>query len=220
MLKLIEIFIYQCAFFPYIKFFNIGVAGNLQPYSFLITCLFILIYYKKFKLDISSRILLITSYVAISIFSIDLLINYNSNIQMSAIMDAIQSLYFYISGFIYFFAFKNLLRMKGLKKKYVKIIFFIWSGVAVLQLLIDKTLFTGWINKLIISSDRGVVSLSSEPSFFARMLILFAIIFYIEGEYKLFFIAIFENIFFARSLLGTFYLLISISFLLGEGKKN
>ncbi|MBF8984608.1 hypothetical protein IZY60_13765 [Lutibacter sp. B2] len=214
---MIEVLIYICIFFPYTKFFNIGVNGNLQPYAFVTTVAFLFIYNKAIKYDRSSKLLMISSVIAILVFFIDVVAHYN---EMINIYGAMQSVYFYISGFLYFLAFKNLIRIKGIKLTYIKIIFWIWTIIAGIQLVYDRTFFTGWMNKLIISSDRGVISLSSEPSFFARMLILFAVIFYVKKQYKLCWLAVFENIFFARSLLGIFYLLIGLFFLFEKDRKT
>lgn len=218
--KVINFLLYIGVFFPYINFFGVGFSGNLQPYSILFAVLFLFYNIKYLSWNVSGKLLFYVSIIVIIVLNIELLINYMYSPEKIVVSDVIQAVYFYISGFIFFLAYINLFKIYGINFKYIYIIFWIWIVVGLLQFFVDRTLFTDWINKLIISNDRGVVSLASEPSYFGRMLILFAILFFITKKYKHFFVAVISNVVLAQSLYAIGFMFATIYFLIESSKKR
>ncbi|MCP1647230.1 hypothetical protein [Pseudomonas nitroreducens] len=63
--------------------------------------------------------------------------------------------------------------------------FIVWVFVGAYQLLIDKNFLTSLVKRSVVTSDRGAISLSSEPAYFGQTLIFYSMSFYLLNKSKL-----------------------------------
>jgi hypothetical protein len=84
--------------------------------------------------------------------------------------------------------------------------FWIWLSVGVMQLLVPGT-FRMWRQKLVATEGRGVLSLATEPSYFALALLLLAVAIIIASGkgYRLLVLAVLVSLFIAKSAVGAVY---------------
>lgn len=105
--------------------------------------------------------------------------------------DVIRGVYQYLNGAILFFVIFFVLQ-DGRHANYslqlyrlTLVGFCIWVGVGIIQLLIDRTFLTSFVNRSVLTNDRGAISLSSEPGYFGYTLIFFTLFFLLYGKKRL-----------------------------------
>lgn len=100
----------------------------------------------------------------------------------------------------------------GLNEKLVKIIINIWLIVGLIQLFVSREFCSNIVANARTSSNRGVVSLASEPSFYGYMCILFALL-VLEFQTRRFFYwmnLLFQIVFLAKSSVTMVYLMVLV----------
>jgi hypothetical protein len=125
----------------------------------------------------------------------------------------------YASVFFITIAVYQMLKVQhGLKENWIKLAILIWFVVGLIQRFVDKSFAYGLLSLPRTSADRGVVSLSGEPSFYGYMCIFF-LLFAIEFKrHRLIYMAclLFEIVFLAMSTLTILYLVIFVGFYILE----
>lgn len=168
-----ETLFYIVCFFPFVNW--LGIAGNsdIQPYCMIITFLLLAYYGMKQKIVLSRSV--VSFYVLIIIGMI-------SALAMTLIIDGlvvariIRYLATYISlilvsGFTYLICKEN----EGFEESKIKKIINIYFIVGFIQLFYGNFLY-GIVANARTTGNRGVPSLTSEPSFYGYMCIFFLIL--------------------------------------------
>lgn len=222
-LKLIVyIFLIFC-FIPYIKVFNLGTNTDIQIYSLIFGVLIIFICIISKKIILPRKLIyyqIYFIYIVIILFLIYLLNLSNGEVEFSGYLRGIASYLFFIIIPIATFISMNFISEKALGI-IIKIIYFIWVGVGIVQLF-NPYFFTEWLGRKNITPDRGVISLANEPAYFSITLILLSVILVILNKDKNIKYTIFTlilSVFLAKSAVGLIYSLVLV-FLLTANKNR
>ena len=160
---LIYLFLFFC-FFPYIKI--IPMETDTQPYAMIIGIIVMLSYpfYQSYK-DIRWLFILVILSIIIAIFS-------------KLDFDTFRSLFNYLSIFVVPAAtISALTKCNGLSFKFYRSCIFIWLAVGIIQQFIYPEFGTQLLSRASFGgAARGIVSLAPEPTFYAIICCLMAII--------------------------------------------
>lgn len=205
-MKLLVYIFLITAFFPYLKFFNIGTNSDIQLYALLFSMIILLMVSIKIK-KLSSLLLYLqiyTIFLVCILFFIDIL---NGN---TDIFEYLRGIYGYISfatiPLAAYFALKILGEYKV--EKFLKLFYWIWVVVGIIQIL-NPLLFTGWRIRSVVTNSRGVISLSNEPAYFSLALIIITLILItINGSKnnKYLFFSLIVILLVAKSAVGLIYI--------------
>lgn len=162
---------YITCFFPFIKWLEISGNSDLQPWCLLVT--FSLVFYYGItgkKITISRKIFNFYKVIVMGIvigLIVTILIN-GFQISRSVRYLATYISLILISAFAYLFCKED----KGFDERKIKIIINIYLIVGIIQRF-QKDFLYDFIANARTSENRGVVSLTSEPSFYGYMCIFF-----------------------------------------------
>jgi len=194
-------------FFPYIKYFNIGLNTDVQIYAFVLgffICIANLIINHN---NIDKIFIKITAYITFILIVLLAISLYKSN--NVTIFNFLRGIYPYVSLAIIPWATSILLSKFRLNyiEKILKCFYWIWVIVGTIQ-LINPKLLSGWRDRAIITDDRGAISLASEPAYFIIMLILITLILLIinyQRNKKFIIFNIIVSILVAQNAVGLIY---------------
>tara|TARA_Y100001960_G_scaffold275306_1_gene304803 strand:- start:3550 stop:4773 length:1224 start_codon:yes stop_codon:yes gene_type:complete len=192
-------------FFPY-TFLGIGSSGDLQPYNILIGFFLSSVYIlakitKKTTLDkwvIVPIIIILINTIVLILFS-ELDVNLIRGIGAYANFSVLL-----ISSFI---------ALKYSDKVVLKIVIIsaiLWNAIGIVQLFFDREFLTFLVNRTVITDDRGVISLSPEPSYYALMCCVTSAIIFVYGQKKLALILLSPVVFLAKSSVISLFLVFSM----------
>lgn len=116
--------------------------------------------------------------------------------------------------FITIAVYQMLKEQGGLKEDWIKLAVWIWFAVGMIQRFVDRSFAYGLLSLPRTSADRGVVSLSGEPSFYGYMCIFFLLFAMEFKKHKLFYMAmlLFQIVFLAMSTITILYIMIFVVF--------
>ena len=168
-----ETLFYIVCFFPFINWLGIGGNSDIQPYCMIITLLLLIYYSIKRKIVVNRSIMGFYVLIIIGLFM---------GVVMTLIWDglalsrSVRYLATYIS-LILVSCFTYLLCREngGLEESKIKKIINIYLIVGIIQLFYKNFLY-GFIANPRTTGNRGVISLTSEPSFYGYMCIFFLIL--------------------------------------------
>lgn len=207
---MLELICYIVIFFPFVKLLGINLAtgDGIQLYSFFFMMMLSVFICKKkhFKIPKSLAVLYFWIYMSVVI---SMLFSYprdGRDIFLVARYVAIYSSVITATYVGYFFIKQN----GGIDEKKIKIFINIYFIVGVIQKFVNRNFMYFILANHRTSESRGVISVTSEPSYYAYMCIFFMIL---ALEFKrqkevYFFNALFQLIFLARSSIGVLYLMI------------
>ena len=116
--------------------------------------------------------------------------------------------------FITIAVYQMLKEQDGLNEKWIKLAIWIWFAVGMIQRFVDRSFAYGLLSLPRTSADRGVVSLSGEPSFYGYMCIFFLLFALEFKKHKLVYMGclLFQIVFLAMSTITILYLMIFVVF--------
>lgn len=202
------------SFFPWVSFGFLNFGSDIQIYSTLI-CIIILplvLLLKFFRKDgyvfIKDRlfygVLLFILGCVLTIFSILIIDGVN--------FDALRGVFPYLSSIIWIVFVSLIFRDYSESiAKILPVIFLIWFAVGLIQLLYDRNFLVSSLNRTVITNDRGVISLGSEPAYFAMVSLCFTVLFYFQKKKLLTLLSIVTLILLTRSSAVIFPLVLSLS---------
>ncbi|WBG65981.1 hypothetical protein [Pseudomonas citronellolis] len=174
--------------FPWTQLTN-AFESDVQPYSFLIaaplTITLLLAKIRHLKTTKLGLGLLLGSVLGISTAAIIISID---GIDSESLRAAYQYLYAALL-FLLLYIFTNIELHNERTRRFLQRIFIftfiIWTGVGAYQLLVDKNFLTSLVKRSVVTTDRGAISLSSEPAYFGQTLIFYATAFYLLNKTRL-----------------------------------
>ncbi len=211
MLKLIVRFFFILpllitALFPWIQLSPL-IKTDTQPYSFLLViyALYIISLISLLskntrysQLNKTQQYYLISSILA---FFIVLTIPLIDTLDF----DTLRGVYQYLYACIVFL-FLFLVSFYYPSKKTIKFLYFlllssfsVWVFVGLYQYYVKKDFLTTLLNRAVVTDDRGVISLSCEPAYFAHVLLFYSIVFFLYNKRSLAYISFFLIIFLTKS---------------------
>ncbi|WP_462174964.1 hypothetical protein [Pseudoalteromonas gelatinilytica] len=204
-MKIISYFFIICIFFPYTKI-GFAAPSDIQPYALIIGFLITVIYMFDSMIKggvIEKELLTLLLLFVFSVITLFLFSDLNLNLVRG--VGAYASFTFVITGALVAFKYIN----SNFFFRVVLISFALWLLVAIFQASFDKEFLTFLVNRSVITEDRGVISLSSEPSYYALISCFFSLFFYLEGSKKFTFISLLPIVFLAKSSVILMFLLAS-----------
>ena len=116
--------------------------------------------------------------------------------------------------FITIAVYQMLKEQDGLNEKWIKLAIWIWFAVGMIQRFVDRSFAYGLLSLPRTSADRGVISLSGEPSFYGYMCIFFLLFAMEFKKHKLVYMGclLFQIVFLAMSTITILYLMIFVVF--------
>ena len=188
------------SFFPYMT--PISFGSDIQPWCILyVVFIAILMIVKKYKIRKEFIFLFIPFFV-----SLFFLIGF-SDLKLGA-----RSVLGYLSicliPYVYYHLLQNNL---NLFVKFLKISTIIYFIIAIIQFLFNKHFLVFLINRISTSDNRGVTSLTPEPTFYGLicvMLILIFLVLRIEDKKKYIYLLTFQIIFLSQSITANLYLIL------------
>lgn len=168
--------------------------SDVQPYSFLIaaplTLALLAIKIRKLKTTRFGLGCLLGCLTGIStaaiIFAID-------GVDTDSLRAAYQYLYAALMFLLIYVLENTQLHNKETQKFLQRILLFtfiIWVGVGAYQQFLDKNFLTSLVKRSVVTTDRGAISLSSEPAYFGQTLIFYSIAFYLINQIRFSLIAL------------------------------
>lgn len=203
-----ETLFYVVCFFPFIKWFGIGWSSDVQPYCLIISVFLLLYYAKKNKITLIYSMynfyrLIITGLIVGTVFTI-----INSGFEFSA---SIRYFATYISLIlISYFGFVFCKKRRGFNESKIKIIINVYLVVGIIQKYVNSSFCYGIIANARTTSNRGSISLSSEPSFYGYLCIFLMILVLDFKSNRILYLLnlLFQICFVAKSSVTILYLLI------------
>ena len=168
-MKIIEILFYIVCFFPFVVVGGLSNGSDIQPYCLLISVplSFFFTIKKTLEINLNAFFLYITLGIGIIIGTI---IPLTCHINISSCFRYIAT---YIGMICISYVSYSLCRMKkNFNEKLIKIIINIWGMVGIIQLFSFRNFAYGIIANPRTSSNRGVISLASEPSYYGAVCVL------------------------------------------------
>ena len=199
--NLLEILLYFFCFFPFVTVKFIDIGTDMQPYVLLIAALYLLLNIKIFKINIFYIFMLAFSTV---LFLISFLFD-------ASIMTVFRAYYNYICLTLVAMAVCQCTKKHcGFNEKLIKLFIWIWLFVAVVQLFVDRSFLSFIVSNFRTSSNRGVCSLTSEPSFYGYMCFFALIISRKFKKNRNFYsvLLVIQIVFFAQSAVTLVYLMV------------
>ncbi len=203
-----KIIFYLVCFFPFVDWFRLGGGTDVQPYSLIVSFLFILNYgmIRKIKLNkkiVRFYVLIIVGLIIGTIFTIFIDgFKFDNTLRFYATYISLicVSLYSYLLC----------KKIDGFDEKIIKAVINIYLIVGIIQKYINSRFLYEIVSNARTSSSRGVVSLASEPSFYGYMCIFFLIYAWNLKKNKWFYVAnlIFQILFISKSAITLLYLAI------------
>lgn len=210
--------------FPWVQFI-FKSDSDVQPYSLFLLIPVTLVLavsfffngdYKVSKIGVNSLLAAFSGMlVALIILSID-----------GLNLESLRASYQYIYAAIFFMA---LFFVSGKKKpslenlyylnKIIAATFWVWVFVGLYQRFIDKEFLVHLLNRSVVTADRGVVSLSSEPAYFGLVMLFYSLVFFIFNRKILGITSLILMVFLTMSSVSIVVLLASLFvFYLHRGK--
>lgn len=157
--------------FPYVTLYNFGT--DIQPWFVLLASII-------FILDIKRSYNIYILYLAIPcVFSLFLFVAGND------FFNSARSFLGYLTIAITPWIVLQLLRKnKNILVSLLKISSLLYFFVAVVQIALDKSFLTSLISRLSTTTDRGVVSLSPEPTFYGLICLFLILALSVDGSHK------------------------------------
>ncbi len=188
------------SFFPYVSLYHIDT--DLQPWGILITSLFaLLLFFKNEKFSFEIALLWLPFLYSLGLIPFSLDIFYG-----------IRSLTGYLAIAVYPFVFYYLLKYQyDLFEKFLKITTFIYLFVGLVQMYFYKNFMSFLLSRMTTTEDRGVTSLTPEPTFYGIVCLFLILIFStldIKGKYKYILLLLFQIIFIAQSSMTILFLVL------------
>jgi len=168
-----ETLFYIVCFFPFINWIGIGGSSDIQPYCMIITFFLLIQYGLEKKIILNRKIANFYAVVVLGIVCGLIATVVTSGFEFST---SIRYLATYISlilvsCYTYLICKNN----EGFDEKKIKIVINIYLVVGIIQLFQREFLY-GIISNARTTGNRGVVSLTSEPSFYGYMCVFFMIL--------------------------------------------
>lgn len=202
-----EIIFYFTCFFSFIKWFGIGnYSSDIQPYCMIFAILIIARLSIKEKLLINIKLwnLYMWICVAMGVATIFTIIDGTFSGVLRYIATYVSLIA--ISYCSYYFCKRN----NGIKEKYIKIIINAYLVVGIIQYFVNRTFLYSFVSNARTTSNRGVISLASEPSFYGYVCIFLLILVLDFKENKKFYSInlLIQILFLAKSSVTFLYLVI------------
>lgn len=213
MLKIVEVLLYFFCFFPFLKIFRGGGKTDVQPYALCVAALIIVIFILfRWKIIINKDNVFF--YVLICIATIILGISVYLN---DDIYHCIRSYLSYINIGLITICTYLLLKKKNcsiiLREKWIKTFINIWLIVGLIQKFINRQFLNIIISNARTTTNRGICSLASEPSFYGYMCIFFLFfVFFFKNQKFIYTINLLFQIFFLAQSSVTLVYLCVLSF--------
>lgn len=188
-------------FFPFIKFIDLGLGTDLQPFSIGISILVITIDLRKKK--IYKPLMYMVPLVIIGLFKVFI------------DKSAFREVYPFISLFLISYSFYIIFPSLHLNKKKLTVIIYIYLLVGLVQKYLFSNFMLNFLNRgsNISNGGRGVVSLTAEQSYYSLVCIFLIIILEILEikSIHLKLILIFQIIFLSGTTIGILYLILYLA---------
>ena len=153
--------------FPYVTPFSLGT--DIQPWSILLTSIMAyVVFYKKIKFEPYIYFLLLPFLLALCIFIIS-----------SDIKSSIRSVLGYLSigliPIVFYYILKNYILLFEVLIKISTVVYFL---VGVIQISFNQKFMSSLVNRMTTTENRGITSLSVEPTFYGLICLFLLIIFF------------------------------------------
>lgn len=201
-----KILFYLVCFFPFLKWFGIGMDTDVQPYALVISFILIIWYGLKNKIRLSNEVFQFYLLVLCGIGAGTLVtvlfngVDFNNTLRYYATYFSliIVSLYSYLLC----------KKLNGIDEQFVKRVINIYLIVGFVQKYINSTFCYFLVSNARTSKGRGIVSLASEPSFYGYMCIFFMILVWnFKTERRIYMLnLLFQIVFLAKSAITIVYL--------------
>lgn len=205
-----ELLFYVFCFFPFVKWFGIGGESDVQVYGMIFSVIYIVYYGMKSTINVSKKIFGLYIWIGVG------LVIGSASSMVGGGLDLGLSLRYFATylGLISISLAAYLISKKegGIKELRIKIIINCYLVVGLIQRLLFREFAYDVVANARTTSNRGVISLCSEPSFYGYMCIFFMILALDFKKDKLFYIInlLFQIIFIAKSAVTMLYLLIFV----------
>ncbi len=187
------------SFFPYIKIINIPT--DTQPYAFILSLVIILLF-SNFKIPAPLQYYLF-------LIAIVLVVGLYSGINFTFL----RSFVGYLSFFTFSWASYILFKRVNLSKHIFTTIVIIWFIFGFVQLFIYPNFGASIISGFRTTSERGVISLAPEPSYYGIICLVFLIFNVLLFKSRIIYVlSVIQIVLFAQSFMTIAYLLILIYF--------
>lgn len=174
--------------FPWTRITS-GFDSDVQPYSFAYGIVVLFIFMLTYAIKPLWGLSKVEGYVVLA--AIALFIEAFIIVIISDGPDALRGTYQYLNGatflMLLFFVLKYQNHHRDSKLIY-SIVFYgfvIWISTGFIQLVYNKTFLTSFVSRSVLTSDRGAISLSSEPGYFGYTLIFFSVFFLLYEKKRL-----------------------------------
>lgn len=202
------------AFFPWVSLGFLNFGSDIQIYSTLL-CISILPFvllscflkkdgfvFTKDRLFYGMVLFFLGSFLTI----LSILIVDGVNI------DSLRGIFPYLTAIIWSIFVSCIAKQHSKNiQKILPLAFLIWFFVGVVQFLYDRDFLVSFLNRTVITDDRGVISLGSEPSYFAMVTLCFIILFNIYNKKNLALLSIVTLFFLTRSSAVIFPFVVCLS---------
>lgn len=161
--NILEFCVLFFVFFPYLRIVDIG--SDNQPWAMLSSILLLCVYgIYKVRRELASLVLVVL--LAIALFFLG-----------PFSLDAVRSLYSYISFFVITVcAFELFKRSGGLSVRFLYFVIAAWFLVGFVQTFVNDTFLTSLLTRTAGGTGRGIVGLAPEPTFYGIVCIFFLLI--------------------------------------------
>lgn len=179
------------SFFPYLSLYSFGT--DVQPWNVLFASLLTsLIFVKKLKFNIELSFLWLPFLCSIGLLII-------SNDIKSAVRSILGYLTISITPLVFYYILKY---EYSFFEKFLKLATIIYLTVGLVQVIFNRNFMSFLLNRVSTSEDRGVVSLTPEPTFYGVVCLFFILIFLslnVKNKEKYIYMLLFQIIFLAKS---------------------
>ncbi|MEY8711621.1 hypothetical protein [Mangrovibacter phragmitis] len=202
------------AFFPWVTLGFLNFGSDIQLYSTLICTLVLpLVFISRLAIRTGFTFTLDKTFYGVLLFIFGCVFSILMILVKDGVsFDSLRGIFPYLTAILWI-VFVSLVSRDY--KKYIlntiPFAFFIWFIVGLIQLVYNRDFLVSYLNRTVITSDRGVISLGSEPAYFAMACLCFTIIFFMQKKKVLTFLSFFSLIFLTRSSAVIFPLLLSMA---------
>jgi len=208
----LDFLLYFACCLPFLRI--LPIPSDMQPLALIVAVVYLIVYGGKMRLpDFHRRTFWIFAFAAVIAVA-----NPTFDRMMSTMLLA-RKTYNYAAVFLISLAMAGSLeRTKGLKEGWIKLMILLWLFVGVMQTLVDREFLRFLISNYRTSTDRGVTSLASEPSFYGYVMVFFFVLASEFKQGKRFYqiLCLAQILLLAQSAVAVVYLLVFLALYIGK----
>ncbi len=203
---MIKLIYYILIAFPFVKWMGVGFSSDVQPLYLVAAGVVILFYGIRKKIRINQQLKNLYIFLMIGLFTGAIFTLINNGFTLEGVPRYIVT---YVGLIINTLAAYLIIEKDGgIDENILKIAICVYLAVGLIQRLFLSDFMYVWISNARTSGIRGVISLTSEPSFYGYMCVFFMILSREFGKHKYLFLLLnlFQIIILANSSVTILYL--------------